>query len=115
MAYLGYDAADLSIGFGCNSLDAWAFSGLNASVEIVPPPYDISQQVPQESSLPSYAEVNSWFPESLLNLSSSEINNDILHDAASQNELYCIDTDFLEFLDIFFLPRSDLDLTYFYS
>jgi DNA-binding XRE family transcriptional regulator len=87
MAYLGYDAADLSIGFGCNSLDAWAFSGLNASVEIVPPPYDISQQVPQESSLPSYAEVNSWFPESLLNLSSSEINNDILHDAASQNEL----------------------------
>jgi hypothetical protein len=88
MAYLGYDA-DLSIGFGGNSLDAWQFSGLNASVEIVPPPYDsIPQQVPQESSLPSFAEVNSWLGyESFLNLSSSEINNDKLPETASHSEL----------------------------
>lgn len=114
MAYLGFDAGDMSIGFGCNSLDAWAFTGLNASVEIVPPPYDMSQHIPQESSLPSYAEVNSWFPESLLNLSSSEINNDALHDTA-HTELYCIASSikFLEFLSISF--RDPSDLTYFYS
>lgn len=88
MAFLGYDA-DLSIGFGGNSLDAWSFSGLNASVEIVPPPYiDVPQQVPQESSVPSFAELNSWLGyESFLNLSSSEINNDKLHETTSQHEL----------------------------
>lgn len=90
MDFLGYEG-EVSIGFGCNSLDAWQFSRLNASVEIVAQPYDNTQQLPQETSLPSAMEFNTWFPESLLNLSSSEINNDRLLDPVDlQSNLYSI-------------------------